>query len=628
MLTDVEQECKNNNLSEPTDQQIVQLHNTLSELSANAVEDFRDDDDPSGQLNGGSFSDAPRSVWSSDDTPELSSGNVTTSSSDVSNVNFPQFAFLQAAFPHIESTKLRAAIVAVGGPDGSADMEDVVEEVLKCEYLRECQERGIDVDTLLDDLPKSKPIERVAPAKKKGMKLVINDIRQQHQLSSPNGFNVSPPNPWAQSVSLSTFLETLIPSCNANHFQSAFHNPQHSSPCEALRHTLQKINDRLYPANDELSKQETQYLFGMFDALRATPAYETMNVVQRDQLLSDARLALRATGGNPDLAWELVSKLLELGRDLDVGIYHSPPATPSSPTFVSPTSPIHKFQPSTSQWATSGSTTSPPINPTPKDNDLDGGWNYIPERPRNRSHSLAASIPALDPNRKARVRGSGNGFGKGAKGDVGELDSMQRIARLHKSRNQILREATRYWKGGNVGNRGGEVAQYFAQRVSCLRFVYEHATTLIARCFPLRLRREMLRFRRKRKNCRSFVIWFTGQGYSPLQSLSVTAEEASRKNTDGYTSIDLHGATLAEASQIVQDILYDTPPTNSEGPSFPLLWCRLNLFKSTAKPLRIITGRGRHSANRVGVLRPALKNRLTDLGWDVALFDGGLVVRG
>jgi hypothetical protein len=50
----------------------------------------------------------------------------------------------------------------------------------------------------------------------------------------------------------------------------------------------------------------------------------------------------------------------------------------------------------------------------------------------------------------------------------------------------------------------------------------------------------------------------------------VTSEEGFRKTVNGYTSIDLHGATLTEATQIVQEILYDTPPTNGEKPPFPL----------------------------------------------------------
>ncbi|KAF9785202.1 hypothetical protein BJ322DRAFT_1108660 [Thelephora terrestris] len=556
LFADLEDECKTSKISKPTKQQIAKLQKTLSTLSAGAAENCGD---PNGQLNG-ALSDAPRSVWSSDDTPEWSSGDVTTSSSEVSNAHFPQFAFLQAAFPHIEPTLLRAIIGAVGGPDGSADMEDVIEEVLNRENRREREERGIDVDTLLDDRPKNKPRVGTVPSakKKKGIKLVINDIRQQHQLS-PNSLKGSaPPNPWAQTVSLSTHLATLVPSCSANHFQSAFHDPKHPSPCKALRHTLQQINATLHPRSDELSEQETQHLFGLFDALRAFPVYESMTAQQQDQLLSDARLALRATGGVPDLALDIILKLLELDCDLDVGIYHSAPSIPLSPTLLSPTSPHSKPRPSSSQWATSASTAMSPVSPVNKNDDLGEDWNYIPEKPKNGPHYLAESIPAYDPNRKARVKGSGNGFGKGGKGDIGELGPMQRIARLHKSRNRILREATRYWKGGNAGNRGGEVAQYFADR---------------ARQAQIQAKEEELQIVRD-------MVYST------------------RKIVNGRTAIDLHGATLAEAFQIVEEMVYETPPTK-------------------AKPLQIITGRGAHSANGVGVLRPALKNKLTELGWDM-----------
>jgi len=51
----------------------------------------------------------------------------------------------------------------------------------------------------------------------------------------------------------------------------------------------------------------------------------------------------------------------------------------------------------------------------------------------------------------------------------------------------------------------------------------------------------------------------------------VTSEEACRKTANGCTSIDLHGATLAEASQVVQEMVYDNPPTKGQEPSFPLL---------------------------------------------------------
>jgi len=42
----------------------------------------------------------------------------------------------------------------------------------------------------------------------------------------------------------------------------------------------------------------------------------------------------------------------------------------------------------------------------------------------------------------------------------------------------------------------------------------------------------------------------------------------------------------------------------------------------------IITDRGKHSTNRIGVLGPAVKAALIEDGWDVGMFDGGLIVKG
>lgn len=74
-------------------------------------------------------------------------------------------------------------------------------------------------------------------------------------------------------------------------------------------------------------------------------------------------------------------------------------------------------------------------------------------------------------------------------------------------------------------------------------------------------------------------------------------------------TIDLHGATVSEAVEITRKIMADTSPT-------------------PAKPLKIITGRGKHSANGVGVLGPAVKNALVEDGWNVDKWSAGLVVRG
>ena len=82
-----------------------------------------------------------------------------------------------------------------------------------------------------------------------------------------------------------------------------------------------------------------------------------------------------------------------------------------------------------------------------------------------------------------------------------------------------------------------------------------------------------------------------------------------RVDSENCATIDLHGASVSEAVQITKTILIESPATQ-------------------AKPLKIITGRGIHSANGIGVLGPAVKNALVEDGWDVGRWSGGLVVRG
>lgn len=66
---------------------------------------------------------------------------------------------------------------------------------------------------------------------------------------------------------------------------------------------------------------------------------------------------------------------------------------------------------------------------------------------------------------------------------------------------------------------------------------------------------------------------------------------------------------MAEAIQICRDVLKEEPATST-------------------RPLMIITGRGKHSANGVSVLGPAVKNALHEDGWNIGKWDGGLIVRG
>ncbi|KAJ3548911.1 hypothetical protein NM688_g5237 [Phlebia brevispora] len=142
----------------------------------------------------------------------------------------------------------------------------------------------------------------------------------------------------------------------------------------------------------------------------------------------------------------------------------------------------------------------------------------------------------------------------------------RRAGELMERSKEALMQASRAWQRGNAKTRGGEVALTYAER---------------ARAFQEQAQEESLH-----------AAWDMIQ--------------AKRVSLPNGSSIDLHGTTVVEAIHIVKVLLEEEAAT-------------------PAKPLKIITGRGNHSVNRVGVLRPAIHTALTNEGWNVSKFDGGLV---
>lgn len=108
--------------------------------------------------------------------------------------------------------------------------------------------------------------------------------------------------------------------------------------------------------------------------------------------------------------------------------------------------------------------------------------------------------------------------------------------------------------------------------------------------------------------------------------------------------VDLHGLTREESLVIVRDALEERAShVDRECSVFSLvlystyiglylrIYALLFCSSSTAAarreaPLRIITGRGNHSAGKVSVLRPFLTSTLKAEGWSVHKMEGGLVV--
>jgi hypothetical protein len=101
-----------------------------------------------------------------------------------------------------------------------------------------------------------------------------------------------------------------------------------------------------------------------------------------------------------------------------------------------------------------------------------------------------------------------------------------------------------------------------------------------------------------------------------------------RSTSQGRDTVDLHGTTISEATAIVKEILRQDGSSPSMYFSALCLYPLIVHIFLAAKPLTIITGRGTHSTNGVGVLGPAVKAALIEDGWHVGMFDGGLMVKG
>lgn len=367
-----------------------------------------------------------------------------------------------------------------------------MEEVLTAEFVREFEERDLDESEsklmgfegpweLVERKKKGAPKQK--KHFKKGTTITLVDVRQQqHARPSPSGSSphTSAPDPWTQLASVASHLAMLIPSQPVSFFQSVFHSPNYPSPGQALRAALVQISRQvLKDTNDELTEEESPLLFSMFEILTTSQMYSGLNVEQRDQLLEDALFALRATGRDPNSALDVVQILVELDADLTTkeyawGVYHQKVPQLKAATKL-PAGPPNIPPPPNIPHRSHTLPSSSPERARPQPNV----WQTIPAKPTpDGPHPLAGVIRAYStqtPTKPARkVRGAGNGNGKGGKGDVGELQMSSKVAaakrewELQEQRRAALREAGKAWQKGHSKNHGGEIAFYFAERVRVL----------------------------------------------------------------------------------------------------------------------------------------------------------------
>ncbi|EMD39160.1 hypothetical protein CERSUDRAFT_93203 [Gelatoporia subvermispora B] len=590
---------------EHTAENINILQEQLSELAAAAETQLLDEDDLTEQTSQLRISSHSTTTADDSNSPDYFSRNCTTNSAATSATSDTSsqlstgspLAFLRSVFPCVPVNKLKRALGPMDLTDvEDMDMDSIIDYVLSNEFIRELEERGLDgleddgVGPPLDYAPwetvgrkrsgQAPPVQVKAKksSNNRGTKIALIDVRQrQHARSTPNSPRTpAAPDPWTQLSSVASYLSTLLPPQPPSYlnFQSIFHVPDHPTPVHAVRTALRSLaSTPKVPADSDPTPDETPQLSSLCEILFDQPQHQDLNAEARAQLVDDAKLALRAAKGSPDTALEIVGLLRELETQ-EWGVYHSPVPPPSSPA-VKPSSPV------TSSTASRvlrlplhppPAFRTPPPSPVPKSPTA---WQTVPLRPPPSSpHPLAESIPAYAAAHARRTRGAGNGLGKGGKGDVGELSATaarhrRRAQQFLDRRREALKEAGRAWQQARGQKHGGDIALYYAER---------------ARELQQQAQKESL------EGARAMV-------------------EATRSGSANGDTIDLHGTTVAEAVQIVKDIL------RAQG-------------ASVARPLKIITGRGNHSVNGIGVLSPAVKNALVEDGWLVGTWDAGLVVRG
>ncbi|KZS94582.1 hypothetical protein SISNIDRAFT_453524 [Sistotremastrum niveocremeum HHB9708] len=590
-----------------------------AEIARSQLSDTSPEDSATQSLLGDTESESPSANHSSTD-PHQSSDIASSDTSISQSSSQAALTFLHTVFPHLPHEALVEALQAAAGSDDgsispsddgsdSVDMEHVVAELLTQEHIRDLEERGLEA---LD--PLSNPIEQpwTSVQKKqkrsgfKGRKLVISDVRQQQHAPSPaKDMGVMSSDPWTQVSSLASYLSELVAGTPTPHFTSYLHKPEYASPALAIRASLSALPGKAINQSDS-----SESLFILLELLDATiPSYDEYTLEQKDLVKADAKLCLMVCD-TPDAALSLVQLLQELDEDTETGrtkgLYHAPASPVLSPTSPQrPSSVISISKPPKSVIPLPPPSAPPPLQnkhpPTPShrpSGSLNGWTEVAPKPPKPPlQHPLSAHIPAYNINNVPKKKPRGppihphkhsaststphiggihtakvpqvSAF---ARGHSPEWYRQQQAALMQRRRDALL-QASKHWHSRRLNGGMGSAALYYAERA---RTLGEEQ-----RKVALDLAREVVHSKRQ-------AGWGT------------------TKDT-----IDLHGVTVEEALVIVREAL-------TEGEA----------GHSAARPLSIITGVGRHSHNRVGVLGPAVRTMLTGEGWNVTKHDGGLVVRG
>ena len=392
-----------------------------------------------------------------DSTSPLASPRSTSSSTASFS---PPFEFLRTAFPGIPSTRLESVIADATCKDGWAedvDIERAVQLLLTQEYIRALEDGGLDA--LEDDLtpmysPEWLTVKAKGKMKKAKMKTyTINDVRQQQHISErahrhaprrdipSKSFDVDI---WTAVSSISAQLSSLLPPYPESFFKSIFHSPDSKSPATALRHTLTAITSA---EDKDANPLDSTLLLSLQDILRSMPEYNEQGPEERERILSDARLCLRAVqsrhGDALDLVWLLHS--LDSGELAEVPL-HSQKRQDDRSMELSASTPPSIFE---ATYAGSVSDHSPGGPPSQPDD-----WSVMQRRkPHSTANPHACFITTHDDRNKTSAH------------HIGPETLKQRLKFLEERLTETHMCAARAWKRASSNNLGKEVALYHVDEV-------------------------------------------------------------------------------------------------------------------------------------------------------------------
>ncbi|KAG8875345.1 hypothetical protein FRB97_005209 [Tulasnella sp. 331] len=419
--------------------------------------------------------EAPSPLLSDDistahDETETTDASWRSSASGASSES--PLTFLMTAFPDHPPASLQAAFVTEqekhAGAENEVDMEAIVQHILSQQFIDELEERGLDeVEAIQAEKSRHRDWSTIA-SKKKGKKEMkkerdkgaigtrtgLGNAQQRQQCQVPTqidtsraGPSTAHPDPWTHLSSLASRLSELLPPLPASHFLSLFHDPTNSSPVQALRQELERLQSQSTTTDD----------IAACSLLLKDILYDESGFLD-----ADAEMCIRAVGGDVDTALELVWLLQDLDN-MGPAVSHSPVVSTTT-HVVSPTSPTPNRGAYSALINAPPTASLSPCRPPSEHN----AWTKVAARPRPKKviemDPLGEFIPAYK-NMPAGWRAkSGRASGEPELDEqVSESQCRYWSEYYRMRRDESLRDASRYWKKNWAGAKGGDVALVYAE---------------------------------------------------------------------------------------------------------------------------------------------------------------------